>query len=96
MEQRGKNTDFSEITNDKMKNMKCKEWGIKLIRVRENALPPLEESVCIKRKDDSIQSLTDCILELFQQLHICYDVNVERDIIKITERYRTAFLENRL
>ena len=85
-----------KIANDTMKDRKCLEFGIQLYRIRENGLPLLPNSVSICRDDDTLIALTHSIIELFDQLHIIADIDVERDELLIIERYRSAFLDNSL
>lgn len=83
-------------SSDLLKNKKCMEFGIKLFRIREHGLRPLEHCVNIFRRSDSLYSLTKAIEELFALLDIDANIDVSRDEIKIQEKYKTAHYNNSL
>ena len=70
---------------------KCKNTGIKLIRIRDSRLPMInDESYKIVLKDDSFDALNDGILELLKYLNApgnISKVDVKKDYLEIADNY---------
>lgn len=79
----------TKVNKDLQKSELCKEKGIRLIRLREDNLPTLDDhySTIILLKQSNIRALETAIRELFMVLCISCDINVTRDEIEIKERY---------
>ena len=81
---------------EEVKNQRCKNDNINLIRIREPGLCVYNECVCLIRDDDySNNSLTNIIKVLFVVLGIeKYDVDVDRDQAQILETYKCLIVSN--
>lgn len=78
-----------------LKNQKCIDNGIKLIRIRENGLTSYNDCICIFRQDNfSNEALSDAINELLRQLGKPVTIDVNKDKAIITKQYKQYVLDN--
>ena len=85
------------LKRDINKNLLCKNSGITLIRIRENGLCYLKNSINIFREDvKSDKALEKLIIEVLLKLGINADVNIERDRQFIFSQYILKEKENSL
>lgn len=80
----------NKIKKDNIKDIKCKQYGIKLIRIREHGLPVTKNAVCYFRDDNnSIASLEKVFRDIFKKEFnnelIC---NIKRDMFEITQNFK--------
>lgn len=91
---------FSHIDKgreDAVKNQKCINAGIKLIRIREQGLNEFSDCICFTRNISEKLSMNPVIERLLKFLGVPeFDVNVERDSQKIKESYRGIVRKNSL
>ena len=60
-----------DVEKDKRKDRIAKQKGVSIIHVRENGCPEMpEDSLCIKRKDESEKSLSEVINQLLSFLNL--------------------------
>ena len=83
-----------------MKNLKCKNDGIKLYRIREN-LPPLNDSsidYIVQKRQKDLEKILEVVLS--QIIGDIIDIDLERDAIDIenlreyTEKENSLFSSN--
>lgn len=74
------------------KNSLCEQYGIRLIRIREEGLPPIENCECIVRNDPkSTISLNQAILDVLLRLGAGnIDIDTDRDSAIIYSSYITV------
>ena len=86
----------AKLHKDIQKSELCKREGIKLIRLREDKLPRLDDdySTVILLKQSNLDALENAICRLFNLLGVQIDVNLARDEIIIKEQY-DAFKKER-
>ena len=85
------------ISNDNRKNELCKSQNIRLIRIREQGLPSLDNCVCVYRSDNySSISLNNAIVEVLSLIDSSreYDVDTERDSSVIYSNYIFRYKSN--
>lgn len=77
-------------STEQIKNQKCKDNGITLIRIREDGLPLYDNCVCIVRHDkNNNASLANVICQVFRYIDdsILPDIDINRDYSLILESY---------
>ena len=85
----------TELKKDKLKNLWCKEHGVRLIRIRESKCPDIDESDVIIRKTNDDKSLEDVITDLLSLLKLQnMSVDIEHDRIAIFNNYILNQKEN--
>lgn len=84
--------------NDKNKNNICLQNGIRLIRIREPKLPPIDGCISLIRSDSTTnKSLDNVIAELMRLLGVKKtDINTKRDEPAILEQFATKKHDNSL
>lgn len=84
--------------NDQNKNNMCLQNNIRLIRIREPKLPPIDGCISVLRSDSTTsKSLDNAIVELLKLLNTeKVDVNTKRDEPAILEQFATKKHENSL
>ena len=85
-------------SRDLAKNRLCSSVEVKLIRIREKGLQPLDNCQCIMLEDYSINQLEQAIKKVFAVIKCdkVPDVNIKRDQIDILNRYITQKKDNSL
>ena len=87
-------SDERTIRKDNEKNAVCLKKGITLYRFREEGCPNIELNsnvVVISSRYNDTKRLEEAIKELFAYLRIEeYDININRDRIKIMEQFASA------
>lgn len=78
-----------KLNKDLQKSELCREKSIRLIRLREDSLPSLDDqySTIILLKQSNINELDVAIQKLFILLGISTDIDITRDEIQIKEQY---------
>ena len=84
------------VTKDKKKSEKCKEKGIRLIRIREGECPPIDDgSICFHYEYKNRTQLSDTIKSVLSILGVTdYDVDVVRDSVEIDNQYVQRLKQN--
>ena len=72
---------------DSFKDNACVSNGIRLIRIRENGLNKTETAECIFTQEGDYSDLSRAIRELFDKLGKPKEIDVEKDLIEIMNRY---------
>jgi len=72
---------------DNLKDCKCKQNGIRLIRIREQKLDKTESAECIFRENDNYSDLNNVINHVLEMIGGTKQADVENDIIQIMNRY---------
>ena len=83
----------NKIESDNVKDKKCKEEGIRLIRVRAEGLGKTKsaETIYVKQNDKGIKKGLE---ELGTMLNVEFDIDINRDIGKIFDLKKNEELQN--
>ena len=76
-----------DVAKDLKKNKECEKKGIRLIRVRENSCPPMDETsncsiIEIKRNNNN-KDLKNAIVQIANKLNVEVDIDIGRDLAEI-------------
>ena len=86
-------------STEQLKNAKCNDNGITLIRIREEGLPLYTDCICIIRRNRKANtSLADIIKQIFRLIDspLLPDVDIDRDYSEILESYISGQKEKSL
>lgn len=80
----------NKLHQDNLKDEKCRDKGLRLIRIREYPLPATDYAVCYQREDKyDNASLEEVLRRVFlEQFSIKIDIDIARDTYDITENFR--------
>lgn len=70
----------SDVVKDVEKNEKCKEYGVRIIRIREPKCPPIEDSIATPKPIMNGNHMTEPIKRLFDVIKKDYRMEINIDV----------------